>query len=173
MQCEKCKKHEATVHLTQVVEGDVKKLHLCEECAAKSGLDVNAPLSITDILVGMGVQKPASSPKPVATGFERSCPRCHMSRTDFKKGGRFGCARCYEAFADELPQLLKAMHRSDRHEGKIPASLRRKVRADHAVTDLQEQLKKAIVEERFEDAASLRDRIEAAEAAARLEQESQ
>ena len=115
MTCEICKEHEATVHLTQVVDGAIRKLHLCEECAAKSGFDVHGPISITDILLGMGMQKEAAGAAP-----ERSCSRCHMRRTDFKKTGRFGCAECYEAFIDELPPLLKAMHRSDRHVGKVP-----------------------------------------------------
>ena len=60
MQCELCKEREATVHLTQVMDGAIKKLHLCEDCAAKSGVDVNGPLSISDILLGLGVAKEAS-----------------------------------------------------------------------------------------------------------------
>ena len=164
--CEICKEREATVHLTQVVEGQVKKLHLCETCAAKSGFDINGPLSITDILLGMGLQKPDESEPvavpagPIESGLERSCPRCHMRRTDFKKGGRFGCAECYAAFADELPPLLKAMHRSERHVGKVPAGQGKRIRASAELDELKAQLKKAIDTEAYEEAARLRDRIE-------------
>lgn len=154
MLCESCKEREATVHLTQVVDGVIKKLHLCEECAAKSGLDVQGPLSITDILLGMGIQKPADS-----RDAERTCPRCHMRRTDFKKTGRFGCAACYEAFAEELPPLLKAMHRSDHHTGKVPKRERLRVQATSELSDLQQQMEKAIAAENFEEAAKLRDRL--------------
>lgn len=155
MICEICKEREATVHLTQVVDGTIKKLHLCEECAAKSGFDIQAPISITDILLGMGVQKePAGSP------VERTCPRCHMRRADFKKTGRFGCAHCYEAFAEELPPLLRAMHRSDQHIGKVPASEGERVRASAELTHLQQLLDKAIAGENYEEAAKLRDRIQ-------------
>ena len=167
--CEICKEREATVHLTQVIDGKVKKMHLCEQCAAKSGFDVNAPLSITDILLSMGMQKPADEPAevvPVAAGMERTCPRCHMRRTDFKKGGRFGCAECYEAFADELPPLLKQMHRSDHHTGKIPANQGRKIKTDAEIAAMQTKLKKAIASEAFEEAARIRDQIEAMKAAA-------
>lgn len=170
MTCEICKEREATVHLTQVIEGQVKKLHLCETCAAKSGFDVNGPLSITDILLGMGLQKPesqepAGTPEPVsASGMERTCPRCHMRRTDFKKGGRFGCADCYAAFADELPPLLKAMHRSERHVGKVPAGQSRRLQFTAELEELRAAQKKAIASEAYEEAAKLRDQIEAATA---------
>lgn len=154
MLCESCKEREATVHLTQVVDGAIKKLHLCEDCATKSGFDIQGPLSITDILLGMGIQKPTESPEA-----ERTCPRCHMRRTDFKKTGRFGCAACYEAFAEELPPLLKAMHRSDQHTGKVPKRESARVQASAELATLQQKMDKAIASENFEEAASLRDRI--------------
>jgi protein arginine kinase activator len=164
MTCEICKEREASVHLTQVIDGKVKKMHLCEQCASKSGIDVDGPLSITDILLGMGVPKQAAenaATRVSSSGPERTCPRCHMRRSDFKKGGRFGCAECYETFADELPPLLKQMHRSDRHVGKIPSAQAGKIRAAAELSDLQEGLKKAVAAENFEEAAKLRDRIEA------------
>jgi protein arginine kinase activator len=167
MTCEICKERESSVHLTQVIDGKVKKMHLCEECAAKSGIDVNGPLSITDILLGMGVPKQAAeaaASSAESSGPERTCPRCHMRRSDFKKGGRFGCADCYEAFADELPPLLKQMHRSDHHTGKIPAGAGLRVKASADLSALQAQLKKAITGEKFEEAARLRDQIESARA---------
>ncbi len=154
MLCESCKENEATVHLTQVIDGAIKKLHLCEACAAKSGIDIQGPLSITDILLGMGIQKPADLPDA-----ERTCPRCHMRRTDFKKTGRFGCAACYEAFAEELPPLLKAMHRSDHHTGKVPSRESLRVRASAELESLQQKMDKAIAAENFEEAARLRDAI--------------
>lgn len=175
MICELCKEHDATVHLTQVVDGSIKKLHLCEECAAKSGIDVHGPISITDILLGMGI-KP-KEPEPVEVGaaagapaaVERSCPRCHMRRTDFKKTGRFGCDGCYEAFEDELPPLLKAMHRSEQHVGKVPASESGRVKAVHELATLEAAQRKAVEEEQFEEAARLRDKIAACRA--RLDKE--
>lgn len=155
MLCELCKTTEATVHLTQVVEGSIKKLHLCEQCAQGSGFDVQGPISITDILLGMGGKR-EDAPVP---SVERSCPRCHMRRTDFKKAGRFGCPACYETFAEDLPPLLKAMHRNDRHVGKVPASERDRLRASMELNRLKEKLEEAIESENYETAAALRDQI--------------
>lgn len=157
MKCELCKDNEATIHLTQVVDGAVKKVHLCESCAAQSGFDVHGPMSVTDVLLGLGGDMP--EPMPTLKATERSCPRCHMRRVDFKKTGRLGCPACYEAFEDQLIPLLKVMHRQDRHKGKIPERQREQVQNTNELGELKAQLEKAIAEENYEEAARVRDRI--------------
>lgn len=158
MLCESCKKNEATVHLTQVADDTVKKIHLCEECAAKSGLDVHGSVSITDLLLGLGK---ALAPRAQAGEEEKACPRCHMRPSDFKKAGRLGCPGCYEAFAVELGPLIKGMHRSEQHVGKKPAARGPAIGAEDLEV-LQQALERAIAEEKFEEAARLRDRLQAA-----------
>lgn len=37
MLCEKCGRNNASVHITKNINGRVTELHLCEECAKKSG----------------------------------------------------------------------------------------------------------------------------------------
>lgn len=156
MLCEHCNEREATVHLTQVIEGEVKKLHLCEECAAESGFDVHGTMSVTDVLLGMGGQVSAPSP---AESIERSCPVCHLRRSDFKKTGQFGCPACYETFSDELKPLLKAIHRGEQHTGKVPSREGVRVRMSAQLAQLQQALDEAVAEEKYEDAARIRDKI--------------
>ena len=163
MLCEQCSEKEATVHLTQVLDGQVKKLHLCEECAAESGFDVEGTTSVTDILLGLGGQAPAAPGKP-ARDFERSCPKCHMRKSDFKKTGQFGCPACYEAFEDDVAPLIRAMHRGDRHVGKVPERESLRVRVSSELAALKTALDEAVTEEEFEEAAKLRDQIRACEA---------
>jgi protein arginine kinase activator len=157
MICESCHEKEATVHLTQVADGSVKKVHLCEECAAKSGFDIHGPLSIQDILLGMG-----QIPGEVSAGPERSCLKCHFRRADFKKTGRLGCPDCYETFSSELLPLIKAMHRSDQHMGKIPSREGTAVRLSSEIAGIQKALDQAIAGENYEEAARLRDQIQSA-----------
>jgi len=165
--CESCQQREATVHLTQVVDDSVKKVHLCEECAAQKGLDVHGPVSISDLLMGLGKAVEPQKEKPSVD--ERSCPRCHMRTADFKKTGRLGCPDCYEAFAVELGPLIKGMHRSEQHVGKTPGGVPARPPPAPARDDLaalQRALEKAVAAEQYEEAARLRDRIQAARAAA-------
>jgi protein arginine kinase activator len=157
MICEACHEKEATVHLTQVADGAVKKVHLCEECAAKSGFDIHGPLSIQDILLGIG-----QVPGETSVGPERSCPTCHFRRADFKKTGRLGCPDCYETFSAELLPLIKAMHRSDQHMGKVPSCEGTAVRMSSEIAAIQKALDQAISNENYEEAARLRDQIQIA-----------
>ncbi len=154
MQCEICHANEAVVHLTQVVDGEVRKLHLCESCAEESGVDLQNPISIADLFLGLGQGVPAT-----AGAEDAGCPRCHLSRTDFKKTGRLGCPFCYEFFAADLAPLLKAMHRGERHIGKRPASAEAAARADETLAELRRRLDAAVAAEQYETAAQLRDEI--------------
>ncbi len=159
MKCQLCKATEATIHLTQVVDGVVKKIHICEACAAEKGFDVHGPMSITDFLLGLGEETPVV-PKPSIKMKDRSCPRCHLRRIDFKKTGRLGCPDCYETFVDELEPLLRAMHRHEQHQGKIPEKARSHVESTKEMESLKQSLTHAIDEENYEEAARVRDAIQ-------------
>ncbi len=154
MLCELCQEHEAAVHLTQVVEGDVKKLHLCQQCAAQSGLNVDSALSLTDVLFGMGAPDEDDTGGP-----EKTCRTCHMRRTDFRKTSRLGCPSCYDTFAEELNPLLTGMHHGPAHTGKFPQGAACAPADSRSVAEYQAQLERAVASEQYEEAARLRDLI--------------
>jgi protein arginine kinase activator len=157
MLCSACKEKPATVHLTQIVGEKMQKLDLCEECAKLKG--VNDPTSFSladaDVLFGLG----ASQEIDQAAGMETKCPHCGFTQADFKKSGRLGCPECYKTFAEGLEGLLKSMHKGTRHIGKVPEALRESREQADRLKLLQKRLAKAIDEENFEQAASLRDEI--------------
>jgi protein arginine kinase activator len=155
MMCQVCNEQPATVHLTQVVNGQVRELHLCEECAEKSGMNVQNALSLPEMLLEMSGATAEESKGP-----ERVCPHCHMRSSDFKKTSRFGCPVCYATFADELAALLPTMHKGQQHTGKTPAAAPLDGAAgDTEMQVLQKSLEAAIAAERYEEAARLRDQI--------------
>jgi protein arginine kinase activator len=159
MKCECCHEADATIHLTQVIDGNVKKLNLCAVCAQKSGIDLNSPISITDVLLGLGAQPPTDL--PLGSEFDLSCSRCQMTRTEFKKRARLGCPECYKAFMGELNALTKAMHHSGQHVGKIPARQGNEARLTAQIASLKKDIETAISKEQYEVAANLRDKIKA------------
>jgi protein arginine kinase activator len=154
MLCECCKKIEATIHLTQMVEGQSRELHLCEVCAEESGMNVQNVMSIPEILFGLGAAGDVAN-EGAKPEVHKTCPHCHMRDCDFKKTARLGCPRCYDAFSEELGPMLAAMHRGTQHAGKIPEYLRKLIENAVLVKDLKEQLEAAIRAEKFEEAASL------------------
>jgi protein arginine kinase activator len=162
MKCDLCDK-EAVVHLTQVVNGEMKEVHLCEEHAVEQGIDLNSPISITDILMGLSAPQ-----KNIASELSLACPRCGLAREEFRKTGRLGCPDCYKTFMAELTMAIKAMHHSGQHLGKIPEREGVQTRMKSKIARLQQDLDAAVAREDFEKAAKLRDQIKQyrAEAAA-------
>jgi len=153
MKCDLCDK-EAVVHLTQVVNGAMKEIHLCEEHAVAQGIDLNSPISITDILMGL-----SGSQKNIASELSLACPSCGMARDEFRKTGRLGCPECYKTFMAELTMAIKAMHHSGQHVGKIPAREGKQTRMKSKIARLKTDLEAAVAREDFEKAAKLRDQI--------------
>ena len=154
MLCDICKKNEATVHLTQIVDTKMLKVDLCESCSKAKGVQEAAGFSLADLLVGLGAADEIKAESPGAR-----CPVCGFTQADFKKTGRLGCSACWETFDAGLASLLKAMHKSDRHVGKVPSKAAHTVVIGEKIKELADELEKAIASEKYEDAAHIRDQI--------------
>jgi protein arginine kinase activator len=159
MLCDICKKTEATVHLTQIVDGKMLKVDLCESCAKEKGVQEAAGFSLANLLAGLGAGEES---RVEAAGAQ--CPVCGFTQADFKKTGRLGCSACWEAFESSLRSLLKAMHKGDHHVGKVPVRAAHTQAVSNQMQQLTEQLETAVREEKYEDAAQIRDQIRELEA---------
>ncbi|WP_193364675.1 UvrB/UvrC motif-containing protein, partial [Limnohabitans sp. Rim47] len=73
--------------------------------------------------------------------------------------GRFGCSECYNEFDFRLDQLLRRIHGSARHTGKIPERKGKTILIKKKIKELRNELERAVAKEEFERAAELRDRI--------------
>jgi len=111
---------------------------------------------LSELLAGLTDMGSAVEPE---TAIAIKCPNCGMTYQNFRKLGRLGCSVCYEAFKKELAPLLKRIHGSDRHVGKVPLKGGKTIKDTRTLQDLKLQLEKAIQTEEFEDAAKLRDKI--------------
>jgi protein arginine kinase activator len=163
MQCDVCHQQNATIFLTQVVEGKVQKVNLCQGCAQSKGVTDSTGFNLAELLQGVGEETvQVSSSRGVA------CPTCGFSQSDFKKTGRLGCSECYQVFHDGLTGLLKAMHKGTRHTGKVPGQQPRQVspRVDYSgqIEMLRKRLSASVEAENYEEAAMLRDELRQLEA---------
>jgi protein arginine kinase activator len=155
MLCDVCKQNEAKVFFTQIVDGKMQKVNLCEACSKAKGVTDPTGFALADLLLGLGAAQEIESGGPAAV----HCPVCGFSQTDLKKTGRLGCSSCYDTFADGLSSVLKAMHKGTRHTGKIPVRLHRTMILGDRMRSLKEDLEKAVESENYESAAKLRDEI--------------
>ena len=170
--CDVCGGNEATVHLTEIIDNKMSKLHLCEECARKKGAEMEEHFGLSDLLAGLVDFETKLTHKK---DLKKKCPKCSMNYEDFKKTGRLGCGDCYTTFEESLVPLIKRVHGSADHLGKTPskssaptktarparAAAKAAPRENKAerIDDLKGRLNKAVKLEEFEEAARLRDKI--------------
>lgn len=148
-QCSGCKKT-ATIHLTQIVNHKIYKIDMCEDCVFKDAVS-DPGMSLGDIM-----NQDAS---PVSGDSGIVCESCGSTHRELQESGRFGCPDCYEAFSESIEGSLRRYQAGRRHQGKQPQRSRDRRERQDCLRELQESLSTAVSEERFEDAARLRDRI--------------
>ncbi len=167
MLCERCKNSEATIHLTEIIKDVKSELHLCEGCARGIGLNSklsNFSLSIPELLSFLDINEL----EDYADGS--MCKSCGITFMDFSRDGKLGCPDCYQYLNESLKSAILAFHGATRHVGKHPISDGPAVRAacpvnvralseKRSINELRKQLDKAVFEERYEEAAVLRDII--------------
>ena len=150
--CDECGANPANIHLTQILESETHVFHLCEECARKKGISI----SVNDeaVVEVESVDKlKEKKPEP-----DKVCDRCGLKLSELRNKGWLGCASCYQAFEEEIEDLLVHVHGSSMHKGKKYAGVVQSVsRSD--LKRLRGELAIAIKNEQFEQAAALRDAI--------------
>lgn len=159
MLCQDCKKQTATVHLTQIVNNEKLVLSLCKDCAGKRGfhspLD-NVPFPLAEILSGLLQPQPGQTKDE---GPDIKCSGCGLTFDEFAQLGRFGCGQCYVSFRPRLENIMRKIHGSSLHKGKLPVLGSNEPLPIKEEERLESELKKAIKSEDFERAADLRDKL--------------
>jgi protein arginine kinase activator len=164
MLCQICQKRPATVHYTQIVDGKKVELYLCEQCANENSnkLNIMFPFNISNFFSGLVL--PENESHYITSPTEDNiCKTCGMSFNDFKDEGKLGCENCYEVYKDKLTPILKRLHGSTRHTGKVPGKLYKSIKVSKEIEILKQQLDEAIRKEEYEEAAKIRDKIKAIE----------
>lgn len=162
MMCEDCKKNSATFHMTEIINGNSKEIHLCEECASKSE-EFNSSFTIQDLLAGL-LDIPGEHDLKEEFAEDISCSSCCTTYEEFKRGGKFGCGNCYDSFREKLVPLFKNIHGHDTHVGKIPKRTGRVIKKRKDINSLKSRLQESVKHEEFEIAAEIRDEIKKLEA---------
>lgn len=168
MICQHCNQNEATTHIKKNINGRVTEMHLCSECAKKAGVmdELKMPRMsdfFGDSFLGNFLGAGAAALNGLA-GVDR-CQTCGSSFNDIVKSGHIGCSDCYDKFADKLEPSIRKIHGKTKHIGKfISYDEAFEARPEHTkavseLDELKEQLKSAVKEQRFEDAAVIRDKI--------------
>jgi protein arginine kinase activator len=161
VQCQVCSSP-ATVHLTDIIDGQKKVRHLCKRCAEEQQLlspqeELNLP-AILQTLIGQHVGQMTDELARL------TCPTCGLRYMEFRHSGRLGCAHDYDVFRVGLEPLLERIHRHKRHVGKSPRRRGDAARQAELLV-LRRRLHEAVTNENYEEAVRLRDLLRIKEAA--------
>lgn len=170
MFCENCEKKEATVHLTEIIKNVKSEYHLCEICA--KNIKLNLKLrdysdSLQEILTFLDEDKTDAG--------SNWCLNCGLSLAEIKKQNKPGCPYCLHYLGESIISIIPYSAEGKKHIGKKPLnfvdiekdneihhllSLYKEEPEPKISTDeLKEKLEIAVSEERYEDAAILRDLV--------------
>lgn len=175
MLCDNCGKREANVRYSENINGRKKELHLCEECSQKLGIgnmDFNMPIDFSSFFGGLLEDFETQDFMPLFNEVKAlKCDNCGYTFEDIVNTGRLGCGNCYNVFEERLDPIIKKIQGSNTHVGRkgkiIDSKIEKKFDGNKneinknisELDKLQNDLKKAIKDERYEDAAKIRDEI--------------
>ncbi len=161
MKCDKCGAP-SVYHSTLIVNGVSQKTSLCRDCAIKEGV-FNQRTSLFDDMFSSFADM---------LGYEQVenivCPICKTSLREFKSTGKLGCPNCYDIFRDEISSVLKRIAPYEVHKQdavKTTKSKPKKLSKEEQINELRKEMKLAVSEERYEDAAKIKKQITKLESA--------
>ena len=158
MICDLCKVNSAVIHIEKHSGDSHTQLIVCCECAGLEGLS-------PENLSGEALQKLISGVNLIQkNNRETVCPGCGMDTDTFKNSGKLGCGKCYDSLRSSIDfsEWQKSAH--FKHVGRTPFNFEVipeeiEVNTEDLQT-LEDKLVICISEEKYEEAALLRDRIE-------------
>lgn len=157
MDCENCGERKAKITLTEMESNEMRTLNLCSTCATLKGVSVGSGSPpMADLLAHLG----GSAGDTLFDTEGEACEYCGTGGAEFRKSGRLGCPQCYAQFSRQLRALLRRVHGSSQHMGKVYVSTAPDADPEQVrLSTLKRRLERAVEIEDFESAADLRDAI--------------
>lgn len=166
MLCERCDKKEATFHLTEIRDEIKSEFHLCEICARQfreNSEKDNSLFPVRDMLNLLDIDEDNNG---------HLCAVCGLTESEYAEKGRLGCPSCY-SYLRSFKKINGKYYGDMKYNGKKPLNYLKitPVRntlpdtgalstvKDEDISKLKVELENAVEEERYEDAARLRDII--------------
>ena len=176
-------KREANVRYSENINGRRKDLNLCEECSKKLGItnmDFSMPIDFSSFFGEFMEDFATPEFMPLLSEIKTlKCNNCGYTFEDIANNGKLGCGNCYEVFEERLNPIIRRIQGANHHVGRMGKIIDNKIeqkmqnestkeqkenkpkqiKRENKLEQLQEELKQAIKEERYEEAAKIRDEI--------------
>lgn len=152
MICQKCGKNNGEVHYKSNINGFIREMILCPECAEDIDLDGGFGFNYFNKMLSSFIS-------PVMRSKTYRCPVCGTSEHEVLATGKAGCAECYHTFEDIFTPLIKRLNGNATHNGKTPVSAGEELATKRYLKEAKDALEKAVKAQDFEEAAVIRDKI--------------
>ena len=175
MLCDNCQKNEATIHIKRIVDGKIRAIHLCAECARAQEEQGNIGalgFNLAEVLFNIAGLRDVVPPEPQASdetddnsGLDTTfcCPDCGWTMEKLRQSnGKLGCPECYRSFAVVIHDAFSRMQRGKIHMGKKPGDTRpfqTRAALQIEIAHCKKELTELVRKEEYERAAVCRDRL--------------
>jgi protein arginine kinase activator len=162
--CEECGEAQAVIHLLRVENGSVTHIRLCQKCAENlsgHGDGMALVLAVPAAMARSGKQKDKTEKAraPFQKPEVQVCTVCGTTLSDLKESGMVGCGVCYQVFSEYLHSTVQGEEELSAHLGKVPQHGTEGDVTRREVMRLQRMLRELVDHERYEEAASVRDKL--------------
>lgn len=141
------------INISHLSNGKIENIDVCQCCMSQNKNDPLLPPSYLKLI------------NMIDNMIERknlTCCTCNTKFSDIIKKTRYGCGDCYKTFREQSINIFDKCQTGTKHIGKIPKNWEQKFLACNSsiqIALLNEQLKKAVVDENYEDAALIQKKI--------------
>jgi protein arginine kinase activator len=159
MKCEMCSKHNAIIQIQQIVNNKKRSVRLCEDCAKMLGILGEEPDDKSKLTIPNLFSNIFDGAKHEHVHSTKKCLRCGTTLRTIMTEQKVGCTDCYKVFGPQIEKIVHKVFGNTRHIGKFPKRFLMYKQFLQDINDLKKQLKTAVKDEDYENAAILRDKI--------------
>ena len=156
---ESCGENQASFRVT-AVDGEGRRTSLlCAECGVGRGVprdELGGGRLDTREIWDEIVQRLAGKEHE---SQDLACPVSRLTYRAFEERGSLGCPACYGTFQGDITRMLREYHGAEEHRGKMPRLHGRRIDLRRRMLGVKQRIQIAVSEERFEDAARMRDEM--------------
>ena len=158
MICSNCGKNNASITYKQNINGKKITLNLCDNCAHEIGIFNSFDEIFSPMILDFEYVLPE----------EIKCKKCGYTLSKYRSTGLFGCDECYKTFKKEIDEILLKIQGKNR---QIKEEKNIKKESINQVDKLKQELQELVNQEKFEEAAVIRDKIKDLEKKSKKEEE--
>lgn len=163
MKCTICNEQEAIIHIQEQSNLGTRNIHLCLQCAAIKGLNLDKE-ELNDFFYNFmanifdSLPEGEAQPLPMKENLF-SCPACDTPLESITRDGIAGCDRCFTEFQDFVDLAIFGRNNSLEYKGKLPKKMTDVREYRVKIEDLRRRLDGYLAREDYSNAAVVRDEI--------------